>query len=390
MRYLPRELTVQLMLDDFQKNYPNEKCSRASYAAVMHSMNVSLKMPKSDTCELCDTMKNKEKNEQLTESDKEVMENHKQMAQKERKELEKDAQHPHGVEKAVYSIDMQKVLLLPIMPKIKESHFTSRLVVFNETFAPVKSGSVPETAYCIVWHEAIYGRTADGVVSAIYSLISELQEVKEFVLWCDNCSAQNKNWILFSALVCIVNQSWGPNSITLKYLTKGHTHMTADAIHGCIEKKIRNQDAVEDLRDLVTLMQNCRKNTRVKVLDTKDFFLWKNEKAPKKGPEKDSILLNRIVQVTFQKGQKDLCYKYDFDDTLQRFDFLKQKSKRMKGLPENVKGPRGISKAKKQGILRLSIHISDERKTQFWIDLPVNEESPDLTTCFEGCQSDDI
>ena len=58
------------MLYDFQKNYPNEKCSRASYAAVMHSMNVSLKMPKSDTCELCDTMKNKEKNEQLTESDK--------------------------------------------------------------------------------------------------------------------------------------------------------------------------------------------------------------------------------------------------------------------------------------------------------------------------------
>ena len=96
------------------------------------------------------------------------------------------------------------------------------------------------------------------------------------------------------------------------------------------------------------------------------------------------------MQVTFQKGQKDLCYKYDFDDTLQRFDFLKQKSKRMKGLPENVKGPRGISKAKKQGILRLSTHISDERKTQFWIDLPVNEESPDLTTCFEGCQSDDI
>lgn len=38
----------------------------------------------------------------------------------------------------VYSMDLQKVLLLPILPESKTCFFTSRLVVFNETFASLK------------------------------------------------------------------------------------------------------------------------------------------------------------------------------------------------------------------------------------------------------------
>ena len=38
---------------------------------------------------------------------------------------------------AIYSGDMQKVLMLPLMPGMKKSIFCQRLLMFNETFAPV-------------------------------------------------------------------------------------------------------------------------------------------------------------------------------------------------------------------------------------------------------------
>ena len=49
-----------------------------------------------------------------------------------------------------FSVDMEKVLLLPHMPQYKEAIFTRRLVTFNETFARLGSDSAP---LAIIWHE---------------------------------------------------------------------------------------------------------------------------------------------------------------------------------------------------------------------------------------------
>ena len=45
---------------------------------------------------------------------------------------------------AVFAVDLQKVLLLPRTPDYKKCIFTSRLVVFNETFASVLKEDNPE------------------------------------------------------------------------------------------------------------------------------------------------------------------------------------------------------------------------------------------------------
>ena len=95
----------------------------------------------------------------------------------------------------VFTVDMQKVLILPIMHAVKESFFMSRLACFNETFVPAKSrttGSAPLPAYCIVWHEATYGRSADAVASAYHALIDEHRDTDEFIFYADNCSGQIK------------------------------------------------------------------------------------------------------------------------------------------------------------------------------------------------------
>ena len=57
-----------------------------------------------------------------------------------------------------------------------------------------------------------------------------------FIIWLDNCSAQNKNWALYTMLTKTVNEAFGPDEVILRYLTAGHTHMDADSVHGHMEK----------------------------------------------------------------------------------------------------------------------------------------------------------
>jgi len=88
------------------------------------------------------------------------------------------------------------------------------------------------------------------------TVINKERDVLKFVFWADNCTAQNKNWTLYSALVIAVNQINGPNVIIIKYLTKGHTHMSADGIHGNIESKMRKKVKFMSLMILQTLWLN--------------------------------------------------------------------------------------------------------------------------------------
>ena len=60
---------------------------------------------------------------------------------------------------------MQKVLTLPKMT-IKNSFFVSRLLVFHETFANLKSKGRNK---CVLWHEAVLERNGPDVVSAYYN-----------------------------------------------------------------------------------------------------------------------------------------------------------------------------------------------------------------------------
>ena len=137
-------------------------------------------------------------------------------------------------------MDLQKVILLPDITGNKEAIFLSRLVVFNDTFARVNqfdTASVGKShSYCVLWHEALRGRAAENIVDAFYAVVSSTSErdIKDFVFWMDNFASQNKHWILYTSLVRIVNSSNGPQTVTLKYLTKGHTQKSVDGVHGNI------------------------------------------------------------------------------------------------------------------------------------------------------------
>ncbi len=77
-------------------------------------------------------------------------------------------------------------------------------------------------------------RKAQVIVACFRKVLQMLRDYLHVKIWLDNCSAQNKNWNLFSACVEFVNcEEFAITDLELAYLCKGHTFMSADsANHG--------------------------------------------------------------------------------------------------------------------------------------------------------------
>ena len=110
--------------------------------------------------------------------------------------------------------------------------------------------------YAVTWHQGEGGRSAQEIASAYKFFIEYHRDVKNFVFWADNCSAQNKNWYLFTLFTILVNSNITPylNSITITFFEAGHTFMSADSYHHLVEKAMLEMKKVEDWRDFVTCL----------------------------------------------------------------------------------------------------------------------------------------
>jgi len=163
---------------------------------------------------------------------------HKQLADKIRQLYTDDKNKPISEDHSFHSVDLQNVLKLPYLAGMISAVFTRRLVVFHETFAPFKS---LENTVSVLWHEVIAGRSASDIASTFITAMKQEPKIAHFTFWMDNCSAQIKNWTIFSAVVAHVNSKSGPQSVTFKFLLTGHTFMSADAFHAKVEKEVTSQ-----------------------------------------------------------------------------------------------------------------------------------------------------
>ncbi|KAG5883709.1 hypothetical protein JTB14_012415 [Gonioctena quinquepunctata] len=283
MRYLSRALTVQSMFDDFEREHPGF-CKIEFYRKTIKLMHISLCMPKSNVCVECETHKNKSQAkdvDELTILNFEEWKSHKNNGEKATDKYHEDDMIPDNQNVRIYSMDLQKVISIPNMPSVKDSHFLSRLTAFNLIFASIKKKSSFKN-YCSMWHEGLAGRDGNHIVDAIFRVFEEERDVKEFIIWSDNCTGQNKNWILYTSLVWLRRSS---------------------------------------------------------SLDVTVFHKWEKKKRQvrKNGKVSDSMRgfsLNPIVEVCFKKGKRSLDYKTDFDqEEFISLDFL-QKKFNFQSIPE--------------------------------------------------------
>ena len=346
------------MWRDFTNKY--QKISYELYRQVFESEKITFGEPSQDECEICLTynLHVKESGDHDEACEKCLSgKDHLERARKSRHEYQKVA--PDGV--SVYAVDMQRVIMLPKL-STKESFFVSRLVVFNETFASI-SNDKPD--YVILWHEGIAGRLAGNVASSFIKCII-LDATSRILFWADNCSAQNKNWTLYTALVQCVNAAWGPDEVVIKYLQRGHTFMKADLVHGVIGRKMKKGENIFTFDDFVELCNNASKRIRPIVMSCDDFYEFGGAQRTR-GKRAPLPLIANICEVRFTKGKRTMSFKEEFADGYTDVDFLKPKFK-TDVLPPKQMECRGIPLAKKAKIVKL-MDVAPPAKRLFWMEI---------------------
>ena len=85
----------------------------------------------------------------------------------------KEKQREWAEHEVAMSVDMEEVIMLPRLSGLKQAIFCKRLVLFNETFAPVgcwnKSKTLKPTG--VLWHDGIKSRSGEDVASAFIHFI---------------------------------------------------------------------------------------------------------------------------------------------------------------------------------------------------------------------------
>ena len=396
-RYISPEITIHLMYKIFVEEHPEYKIGYEALRRRISAKNIGFTAQGTLTCETCLRFKSQHEHDEMNyDADCEECANqvsHKERARISRKHYDMDKRKDNEPGTEVYvSGDMQKVIMLPTMKGIKSCVFTNRLVVFHETFAPMgeqKKKTYPKQTRAILWHEAIAGRSAADVSSAFVRAIRDLgEDAPNIIIWLDNCSAQNKNWFLYTTLARMMNDdslNTNPpiNSVTLKYLEVGHTFLSCDSFHGVVEKNMRRLQNLFNFKDFVSAVQTSGGGPRVIEMKPEDFAAW--DRRVTTGKTVSVPHLNKNIQVTqFRKNSKSMFFKISHDDEdFKECDFLMKRTQKdiddKKAKPEWQTTPRGIPLWKKDKITKELCGIMPEGKSLFWTNIATNGESVDLT-----------
>jgi hypothetical protein len=153
----------------------------------------------------------------------------------------------------------------------------------------------------------VAGRSASDIASAFWNfLVNRLRDKNRIILWADNCSAQNKNWLIFTVMTLAVNSpELAAESIEIKYLVAGHTFMSAGSVHHQIENGLKKHGDVCDWIEFKEVL----KKAKCDVFDLQpcnfyDFVDGYN----RKGLSQASVKLNDMSSVKFTRGCRDIGF----------------------------------------------------------------------------------
>lgn len=228
---------------DLYRDY-QEECAKKGISFVkLHKyrqifneeFNISFHSPKKDQCEDCVAYQNAENPE------KEKLENfykiHLQEKDKSREEKTKDKEN---IDKnnIVACYDLQAMLQVP-KGDVSSFYYKSRLNCLNFTVCELKT----DFTKCFFWNEVEAQKGANEIGTCVFKYLQEksasTSENLKIIFYSDNCCGQQKNQFVFSMYIYAIKNLSNIESITHKFLIKGHTQNEGDAVHSTIEKQIK-------------------------------------------------------------------------------------------------------------------------------------------------------
>lgn len=137
--YLPSDLSAQKMYEDFIQKYGNV-CLYDHYRKNIRNLNISFVQLGHEECECCEHFKIHGHTEDDMDNDCNECNSwilHKKAAKQAREEYDKDTKLQNKNNCAIYSVSLQKVIILPRCDMFKSVLFIKRLTMYNESFVPI-------------------------------------------------------------------------------------------------------------------------------------------------------------------------------------------------------------------------------------------------------------
>lgn len=378
VRYLPSDINIVLMHNDFLEKFPEFKGSVSYdlYRRIVAEQHVSFAQLGHEECEKCEQFAlHEHKKESLdpTCDNCQQWKIHNELVIEARITYKYFSNHEIPDDTICFSSDMQKIIMLPRVDMFKKVLFIKRLIAYHETFAPVGQKSKLKV-HSMLWHEGVSGRNKEDNVSALYKFLKQHRDVDKIVIWMDNCSSQNKNWCMFTFLVYVINSSdIAASEIVLNYFQPGHSFMSADSFHHQVEQSLKIQRKTYDFEDFVTAVKKANSgNVEVFEMQHYDFFYWPTYMSQQKFKNTPRLYLSDIVHIKAVRGSNYLLCKtnYDVMSPYQQLDFLQKKAMKGIKLPPHHTTPCGFPEDKKNNILQSLNEVLPENRKQFWSDLP--------------------
>uniref|UniRef100_A0A6P7GAH1 Uncharacterized protein LOC114339788 n=1 Tax=Diabrotica virgifera virgifera TaxID=50390 RepID=A0A6P7GAH1_DIAVI len=322
------ELHRDYELDCDSKDLPSG--NYLMYYKIFNSeFNIAFFQPKKDQCQDCTSFSN------AVEKDKEELrkmyDTHLKEKNLARQNKEDDKQYtPDNCIVAVY--DLQAAMPCP-RGDASNFYYVSKLNVYNFTIYNLKS---KDTA-CFVWHEGEGKRGAIEIGTCLLKFMISLKNQSEelaskldLIFYSDNCCGQQKNQFIIALYVYAVYHLDFINSITHKYLIKGHTQNEGDNVHSLIEREIKKalkSGPIYSPDQYVHIIRNSKKTGKAYEVNEliHDNFYDIKELANSIGKnfsrniEKETVKMGDIKILKVEKNDSDsnYCYLYktSYEDT---------------------------------------------------------------------------
>lgn len=130
----------------------------------------------------------------------------------------------------------------------------------------IGSKTAYDNVHCYFWTESEAKRGAIEIGSCIWNYLEmickESPEAKNVIFYSDNCCGQNKNKYIASLYLFAV-QNLNINSITHKFLIRGHTQNEADSVNSLIEKEVKRNlksGPIYSPDQYIALIKNAKKS----------------------------------------------------------------------------------------------------------------------------------
>lgn len=363
--YIEGGRTITDIYNDYLSNCKKDNVSFCNfnyfYNIFTNEFNLSFFQPKKDQCEVCVAYENASETDKVNL--KESYDQH--LVEKELSRKEKDNDKLILVDKAVLAVyDLQAVMPLP-KGECSAFYYSSKLNVLNFTITDL----IKKNTECYVWDESNGCRGANELGSCVLKYIEKnIGTYKNVVFYSDNCSGQQKNQFMLAAYIFALHK-FDLNSITHKFLIKGHTQNEGDSVHSLIERKTKQalkSGPIYTPEGLISLIRTAKRTGEpfsVNELSYEDFFdlkLLASEIGPLrivKNTQNQPVKFKEIKVLKVQKNYPNsFFYKHSYGEA----DFMEAIIiKKAKIINKNVplkpafNQKPGISETKKNDLMQL-------------------------------------